>query len=546
MPVTPYTSIARRGGAGRRGLTPFVAGLVTILVVALGAYWAYTKINPFSDPYELNAIFENVNELRVRSPVRIAGVDVGKVVEVESLEDGSGMVRVKMEIKENGLPIKEDAELTSRSRLFLEGNYFLDLHPGTPSAKELESGSTLGPDQTAIPVQQQQVLTALQRDTREDLKTFLREYSSALAGKGGRGGRGFNEAIRHWEDAYRDTSQVNDANLGLREHDLSRLMNAQGRVFGAFVRDERALKDFITHFNTTAAAFAREEENLSALIPQLRDVLKVGRPALRSLNSGLPSVRAFARDALPGVRSSSPTLDEQIPFIRQSRALMSEAELKGLTRDLAPTVPRLARLNRASLLTLEQQRALSACQNNVLLPFSKTPIPDPDFPQNSGEPFFEQSPRTLVGLSGESRIADANTPFFRVQSGGGPVTLVYAGETGERSFAQALFPIEGTRPAAPTQRPVFRPDVPCELQEPPDMNAVRGGGDEQVNPTPDPTPLNRRAERRVESHLDAVIGHLRRVARGQPSVDPLEFNARGELMQWRRLGIKPPNWAGRR
>jgi virulence factor Mce-like protein len=541
--ATPYNNIAQRG-VGRRGLTPFVAGLIALVVIALGSYWAYTKLNPFADPYELNAIFEHANELKERSPVRIAGVEVGKVAEVKPLEDGSGMAHVKMEIKENGLPIKEDAELTSRSRLFLEGNYFLDLHPGTPSAKELKSGSTLGPSQTAVPVQQEQVLTALQRDTREDLRTFLREYSSALAGRGGRGARGFNEAIRHWEDAYRDTSQVNDANLGLREHDLTRLMRSQGRVFGAFVRDERALKDFVTHLNTTAAAFAREEENLSALIPQLRDVLKVGRPALRSLNSGLPSVRAFARDALPGARSSSPTLDEQIPFIRQARALMSESELKGLTRDLAPTVPRLARLNRATSLTLEQQRALAACQNNVLLPFSKTPIPSPEFPGNSGEPFYELSPRTLVGLSGESRYGDANGPTFRVQSGGGPVSLVQVGETGERFFAQALFPIEGTRPAAPTKRPVFRPDVPCELQEPPDMESVRGGGDEQINLTPSPIAANP-LERQSEAHLDAIMEHLRRVAQDKPSVDPLEFGERGERLQRRRLGLEPPDRRGR-
>jgi hypothetical protein len=151
-----------------------------------------------------------------------------------------------------------------------------------------------------------------------------------------------------------------------------------------------------------------------------------------------------------------------------------------------------------------------------------------------------------VGLSGESRPADANGPTFRVQTGAGPVSIVQVGETGERYFAQALFPIEGVRPAAPSRRPVFRPDVPCELQEPPDMNAVRGAGDEQINPTPDPTPLNRRAEARAEDHFDAVAAHLRRVSQGKPSVDPLEFSARGERMQWRRLGIKPPDWAGKR
>ncbi len=57
-----------------------------------------------------------------------------------------------------------------RSRLFLEGNYFVDLHPGRPDSPELDSGATIGPNQTAAPVQFGQVLTALQSETREDLQ----------------------------------------------------------------------------------------------------------------------------------------------------------------------------------------------------------------------------------------------------------------------------------------------------------------------------------------------------------------------------------------
>ena len=93
---------------------------------------------------------------------------------------------MKMEIDEEGLPIKEDAELKVRSRLFLEGNYFVEVRPGTPNADNLEDGGTIPPNQTASPVQFGQLLTALQSETREDLRTFLREYSSSLKGAGAR------------------------------------------------------------------------------------------------------------------------------------------------------------------------------------------------------------------------------------------------------------------------------------------------------------------------------------------------------------------------
>ena len=352
-----------RGGAQRRGMSAFKAGALATVLIALGTYFGFTKSNPFANPYEVNAVFENTNRLANRSPVRIAGVDVGKVVDIEPLGDGSGLVRVKMEITDEGLPIKEDAELKVRSRLFLEGNYFVDLRPGTPNADNLEDGGTIPPNQTASPVQFGQVLTALQSDTRQDLRNFLREYSSSLKGAGA---RGFNQAIEHWEDAYRNTSQVNDATRGTERHDLSRVLKGQGRVFGALSRDEEALKELVTDLNETISGFARQEDNLKAAIPELRDVFREGRPALASLNRAFPEIRGFARDALPGARSSSPTLDAQLPFIMQARRLVDDDELGGLTRQLRSAVPFLARLNTRSPKTFAQNRALAACQNNVL------------------------------------------------------------------------------------------------------------------------------------------------------------------------------------
>jgi len=300
----------------------------------------------------------------------------------------------------------------------------------------------------------------------------------------GSGARGFNQAVKHWEDAYKNTSQVNDATRGLGQHDLTRLLTGQAKVFGALSSDEEALKDLVTGLNGTVAAFAVQEDNLRAAIPELRDVLKVGRPALASLNEALPSVRAFARDALPGVRSTNVTLDVQIPFIRQARLLVRPQEAGRLVKDLRATVPALVRLNKGTRRTLQQNRLLSSCQNNVLLPFSKTPIPDPDFDWHTDEPWFEEAPRALVGLSGESRIHDANSSMFRVHGGGGPITVTtQSGETGERLFGSTLFGINQVRPVRPERRPQFRPDVPCETQEPPNMHAAAGGGEQQAATT---------------------------------------------------------------
>lgn len=520
-----------------RGMSPFAAGLMAVTLIVVATWFAYTKRNPFSSPYRVNAIFETANELKKRSPVRIAGVEVGRVVDVQPLDDGSGLARVKMEIKDSGRPIKSDAEFRIRNRIFLEGNYFVDVEPGTPSAPELKSGGTIPPNQTASPVQFGQVLNALQSDTRQDLQTFFKEYSSALKGKGA---RGFNLAVKYWEEAYSSNAVVARATLGQEEHDLNRVLRGQGRVFGALAADEEALKDFITGLNETMRAFASQEDNLRQAIPALRDVLLRGRPALRTLNNALPSIRAFAKDALPGARSSAPTLEAQLPFVKQLRQLVQRDELGGLVAELRLATPTLGKLNQSQARSLAQTRALASCQNRVLLPFSKTPIPDPDFPKNSGQPFYKQSQRAFVGLAGESRMQDANSPFFRVIAGGGPTTVVDTGEAGEQYFSQPLFPIEAVRPAVPDKRPVFRPGVPCETQEPPDLNAATTTAGQSPQPKPVLNAKNRARMARARAEFKRVQEHLNRERRGLPTVDPLAFDDKGERIARKKLGLKAP------
>ena len=114
--------------------------------------------------------------------MRIAGVNVGEVVEVEREED-SDMVRVTMEMKEAGLPLHKDATLKIRSRIFLEGNFFVDLTPGTPEGDELEDGDTIPVTRTSTPVQLDELLTALQTNDRESLQDLLNGLGDGLNGK---------------------------------------------------------------------------------------------------------------------------------------------------------------------------------------------------------------------------------------------------------------------------------------------------------------------------------------------------------------------------
>ena len=452
------------------GITPFRAGVLALVVVALFAYFGFSKANPFSNPYEFKAVFNDVNNLKPKSPVRIAGVEVGKVTKVAPVESGKGAAEVTMQVEDKGLPIKKDAELKIRPRIFLEGNFFVDVEPGSPSGDDLPDGGVIPVTQTAAPVQFGDLLTALQRDTRTDLQTFLREYSKGLSDGGA---DGFNQAIKYWKPAYLNSSLANDASLGQDPNrDVQRLLKGQQKTFAALVKDENALKGLVTNFNVTAAAFAREDVALAQSVPALRDTLKIGYPALGSLDAALPSLRAFAHDALPGVRSSDPTLAASMPFITQARLLMSEDELRGTARVLRQTIPDLVKFDLTSVPFLRESRALSACTNNVLVPFMGLKIPNPETgneAENSDQPVRAQLQRGMPGLSGESRLSDGNNQYF------------HAGVTPPGNRVRP-----GPPPDGGSMPMTHRPDIPCETQELPNMHAP--GGPIPAFPITDSTP----------------------------------------------------------
>jgi hypothetical protein len=214
----------------------------------------------------------------------------------------------------------------------------------------------------------------------------------------------------------------------------------------------------VTNFNTTAGAFASQDAALEASIPALRDTLRVAQPALASLNNALPELRAFSRDALPGVKSSDPTLKASLPFIKQARLLVRKRELRGTAALLRRYIPSFVALNKQSIDISVQGRALSACTNKVLVPFLGLGIPDPDFPDNNNQKVREQQQRGFPALSGESRLTDGNgNGFFH---------------TG------AVAPGNKVRPGPPTDGgstpPPHRPDLPCEVQDLPNLHAPGG------------------------------------------------------------------------
>jgi virulence factor Mce-like protein len=464
--------------------------IVFILIFTIGPYLAFTKHVPFTSyGYELDATFANSANVAKNSPVRIAGVEVGKVISTS--RDGNATT-VTFTVDGAGRPIHEDAFAAIRPRIFLEGNFFIELDPGSPSAPDMDSGATIPVSHTSTAVQIDEVLTALQSPTRADLSRLLEGLGTAYTHKptaaedatqlpevkGKTGAEALNGAFKYGGDAGRYSAQVTNAFLGTQQRDLSRLVAGAGRTFGALSSREADLQGLIDNFNVFTGALATQSTNLSTTINLLAPTLRTARISLVSLNRTLPPLRTYAIALTPAVAELPGLISASKPWLGQVRPLLSGKEGGGVAKLLAESTPGLAGAAQAGKETaLPQLNQLSLCTTKVLMPTFDQTIEDRF---STGGPNYREFLYNLVNFAGFSQNYDGNGPYVRTQAGGGPLLVGEPRPDGNPDTLSdqinysnvAVEPI-GNQPQL-GKPPPLKPDVRCYTNPVPNVNGPLG------------------------------------------------------------------------
>ena len=234
------------------------------------------------------------------------------------------------------------------------------------------------------------------------------------------------------------------------------------------------LQSLITDLRTTAGAFAARDDAAAATrSASCRARCAPASPRSPRVNDALPSLRRFAADLRPGVRS---------PARRSTRRSRSSASCAASSAraSCAAWPPTCARRSRRSPSSTRRRsrcssrsarrraaRTRSSCRGRSTRSRTRTS-------RRSG-PVYQEQPKPLVGLAGESRTFDANGQWFRVALN----AAQYATPLGNGQFLLTDRPLLGANPPQPAKRPPLRPDVPCETQEQPDL---------RTNPAAPPSP----------------------------------------------------------
>jgi ABC-type transporter Mla subunit MlaD len=496
--MTPDAKPTKADGTApkrRRGhrVPNWLIAVIFILIFTIGPYLAFTKHIPFTSyGYELTATFTNSANISLKSPVRIAGVEVGKVVKTERDGDATS---VTFTVDDSGRPIHQNAFATVKPRIFLEGNFFIDLDPGSPGAPEMDSGGTIPISHTSTAVQIDEVLTALQSPVRADLSRLLESYGSALTHEptaaedldqlpqvhGLSGGQALNLTFKYGGEAGKYSAQVTQALTGTQKHDLAKLIAGSARTFNAFSADQAALQGLIDNFEVFTGALANQSENLQTTIRDLPPTLQTAHTSLISLDRSLPPLRTYAIEFTPAVAELPELIRSSKPWLAQVRPLLSGKEAGGAVKLLAESTPGLAGATQAGkAVALPQANQLSQCTTKVLVPTSEEPINDRF---SDGGPNYRDFWRMLSNFASAGQNFDGNGPYVRAQGGGGPALLEEFNPTlknvpQQHQFARGAEAPLGTQPQLEGQ-PEARPDVRCETNPVPDVNSGPG----QVGPT---------------------------------------------------------------
>ena len=465
------------------------AAIAAAALILLVTYLIFGGPVPFtSSGFVLRAVFTANTELHIPSPVRIAGVDVGEVTSVRPLKGSTTAGVVTMHIESSGLPIHSDATAQIRSRIFLEGNFYVDLHPGSPEAPILHSGATLPAANTSGPVQLDRILSALNTPARSSLQRLVRGLGSALNGppssaqdaaqapsvRGLTGAQALNHALSYSAQAFTASAIVNQALLGERPHDLSGVVSGSAEVLRGLSQSPSQLSGLVDSFQRTMATLASRQQQLSASIATLPGLLRSADGADEALDASFAPTQAFARQILPGLHQLAPTIRVALPWLDQLSALLSKPELGGLLTQLAPAVQHTASALHATVGLLDRSDELARCLVQDVVPTGNQVISDP--PVGTGEKVYQELFQSAVGLAGAAQNFDGNGRYMRASVAGGS-TLVQTPSlpTNGPLFGNAVLAPLGTRPAFAAKAPPLRSNVPCYRNAVPDLNSAATG-----------------------------------------------------------------------
>jgi phospholipid/cholesterol/gamma-HCH transport system substrate-binding protein len=332
-------------------LGDFVAILaLVILALGIGGYILSNQRLRFplveEKPYVLKVELDDAQAVQPGQgqTVRSAGVEIGEIGKVQ-LKDGRALVELQLEAKYKKY-VKRDATALLRTKTGLK-DMFIEVDPG--HGETMPENGVIKSASTAPDIDPDEILSALDTDTRSYLKLLVSGAGKGLKGRGG----DLQETYARLGPTNRDLARVNSA-VARRKDNLKNLINKYGLLTSELATKDRQIVRLVRSSNAVFESLATQDNQIASAVSKLPGTLdttsdtlsKVDTfgqrltPALQSLRSPIRKLEPANRAVLPLVREATPQIRDQIrPFTRTATPFIRE--LGGGARGLSAAAPDL-------------------------------------------------------------------------------------------------------------------------------------------------------------------------------------------------------------
>jgi virulence factor Mce-like protein len=322
----------------------FTATCVGLLLFLWLSFGGTIPLQP--QGYRFTVEFSDAVQLGTQADVRIAGVNVGKVVSV-SPDATTGLTRAVIEVDPRYVPRPADTRAILRQKSLL-GETYVELSFGNPHGPMLPDGGRLPEAQVAPTVQLDEILSTFDPATRRAFQAWMVQSGIALTARG----QDFNDAIAQ---LYPFATNVESVLAVLRrdQQATSVLLHDGGQVLSAAAASPAHLQGLIRNADAVFAVTAEQQRELEATVRAFPAFLIATRQTVARLDRFAVATQPLVNELRPAALQLSPALeaiDTLAPVLRDLMNYLgplnaaAPAGVPALERFLNQSVPLLSRL----------------------------------------------------------------------------------------------------------------------------------------------------------------------------------------------------------
>jgi len=317
----------------RRAVLAAVLFTLSCIGLMMFVWTQFSGTLPFAPAgYRIHAVFPETGQLVAGADVRISGVNVGKVTNVQPQGINS---LVTMDLFQQYAPVPADTRATLRLKTLL-GEGYIALSTGTASGPKLPDGGTLPRSQIEPTVSLDQVLNSFDEPTQRALQQLLNGTFTALAGRG----QDLNFAVGNLDPTVTELAAVTGV-LDQQRANVQSLVSNLGTVLTTVGNRAGDVQTLVTAGDQVLSATAARGVALTQTVDQLPPFMTQLRATLTTLNGTLGIAKPVLADIRVGAPFVRPALSELVALSVPAISLLHQAP--ALLRDANSALPAISR-----------------------------------------------------------------------------------------------------------------------------------------------------------------------------------------------------------